>query len=368
MQQTQRLKAFLYIALAIFSTVLIGYFGAFFVAGLIRQPYRPGIPEEVQSRLSKVTNPGQVIWIDERFFYVMVPSQSDSDEFANTENETFVEDRDVNNAKPSDSEIAENSIHYEERNYDEVGMQQNTQNTPLLNYEVRKYDSFTQKFQVVKEISDTQIIGLQENKQDLGNSSTAESDEDEILIFCNWEIKEIEQADEFATDFNITNWDGEILFEINLHETIRPLNCSLDTIYATSAYSFMAQQFYDIDVSSSQISQNLELNEKFGIKTKSQSDTQTVEDDSEEDDTSISFAENYYEQLDYLDSNFDGYSIEQSDEGDTVVKNHDSSEILRFTYFHPIERFYVNSNESGIVYIDNLGQVGFYVKPKNNSI
>ncbi|MBD3329705.1 hypothetical protein GF357_04395 [Candidatus Dojkabacteria bacterium] len=307
-KQKTRVKSLLYISLAIVSVALMGYFGTYFVASVIRRPYKPTLPAEIQSRITEVSNPGQMLWVDHRF--LLLTARKSIDPELNTEEE------DNKSLREETEELS--VLEPENKLYDQ-------------NWEILRYDTFNDKIETIGEIHNNQVIGLTSRDTNL----TAVSEIEDNLLVCTWENYEISSPDEIATKITIANFSGEILDELEFSETIRPLNCDAEVIHGKSAYPFMMQEFFTIDVRSRQI----ELVENIL-----------------EDGSDLAAAAEF----DY-DSSFYGYSVKQTGEELSSVFNANNDLVLEFNYYDQIARFYVSPDEKSVAYVNPEGEIGFYL-------
>ncbi len=70
----------------------------------------------------------------------------------------------------------------------------------------------------------------------------------EEIIKCQTEIFEISEPDEIATKITVSDLSDNIIAEIETTETITPVNCSDETIFATPAYYFLEEEFFQINI------------------------------------------------------------------------------------------------------------------------
>lgn len=70
------------------------------------------------------------------------------------------------------------------------------------------------------------------------------------LIFCEFEHFIINSPDEFSTIFRIKNSKGELIKEMKIFETIRPIRMNESTIIAVTAMDFLEEHYYKIDIES----------------------------------------------------------------------------------------------------------------------
>jgi len=72
------------------------------------------------------------------------------------------------------------------------------------------------------------------------------------LIFCEFEHFIINSPDEFSTIFRIKNSKEEVIKEIKIFETIRPIRMNESIIIAVTAVDFLEEHYYKIDIESEQ--------------------------------------------------------------------------------------------------------------------
>lgn len=68
------------------------------------------------------------------------------------------------------------------------------------------------------------------------------------LIICNFENYEISNPSETATKIEVKNSDDSILSSFETIETITPISCNNDKIYAVNSFYFIQEQFWLINL------------------------------------------------------------------------------------------------------------------------
>lgn len=74
-------------------------------------------------------------------------------------------------------------------------------------------------------------------------------------ILCTWTNSTIYSTEEFATTISIYDLEGNSLWEEEFHETMKVVNCNMEKIIAKTAFEFMEQNYYSIDINNTEISQ-----------------------------------------------------------------------------------------------------------------
>lgn len=75
-------------------------------------------------------------------------------------------------------------------------------------------------------------------------------DESFNILLCEVEHFTIKSKDEFSTIFKLKNLSQEIVKEFKIFETVKPLFISKKKIIATTAFDFLEEKFFEIDVES----------------------------------------------------------------------------------------------------------------------
>lgn len=70
------------------------------------------------------------------------------------------------------------------------------------------------------------------------------------LMFCEFEHFIINSPEEFSTIFRIKDMDGDLIKEIKVFETIRPIYMDDEKIVAVTAMDFLEEHFFKIDIES----------------------------------------------------------------------------------------------------------------------
>ncbi len=92
------------------------------------------------------------------------------------------------------------------------------------------YNSKTRDITKIHKLKTNEIFGIKNNE----------------IIYCSWENYKIKNPDETATKINITNNSEKKLKTIETNKTIKPLNCSEETIYAVTSNPILETKFYKI--------------------------------------------------------------------------------------------------------------------------
>lgn len=103
----------------------------------------------------------------------------------------------------------------------------------VKNQYIYKYNIYLKSFEKLGERNPNSIVSLNSKGE---------------LFFCEFEHFIINSPDEFSTIFNMKDRDGNLIKEIKIFETIRPVWMSEHEIYAVTAVDFLEEHHYMLDI------------------------------------------------------------------------------------------------------------------------
>lgn len=103
----------------------------------------------------------------------------------------------------------------------------------VKNQYIYKYNIYLKSFEKLGERNPNSIVSLNSKGE---------------LFFCEFEHFIIHSPDEFSTIFRIIDKDGNLIKEIKIFETIRPVWMNEREIYAVTAVDFLEEHHYMLDI------------------------------------------------------------------------------------------------------------------------